>query len=104
MCYLEGENLKYGMLQSFLFDMTNQCAVIGVEEFEFNYCDFASGSSDSAFKNCLNSLGVPSFVSKIGAKLDILYISLTQLVGLCGLNTQNQNKYCFKLCQTIEHD
>ena len=64
-CYLEGENLKYGMLQSILFDMTNQSAVIGVEEFAFNYCDFASGSSDSAFKNCLNSLGITSFVSKL---------------------------------------
>ena len=31
------------------FYMTNQSAVIGVEEFVFNYCDFASGSSDRAF-------------------------------------------------------
>ena len=94
----------YGMLHSVLFDVTNQSAVIGIEDFEFNYCDFASDSSDSAFKNCLKSLGVTSFVSKIGAKLDFVYKSLTQVVGPCVLNTQNQNKYCFKLCKTIEDD
>ena len=50
------------------------------------------------------SVVVTTFVSKIGAKLDIVYISLAQLVGPCVLITQKQNKYCFKLCKTIEPD
>ena len=103
---VEGQE-KFGMLTDIHFDISESSAVVSLQEFAYEHCDFANGVTNEDLRlaiNKFNELGPLSYIVRLTEKLNCDYLYLKQLLSPCVTYRQCSETFCFSLCQIMEHN
>ena len=105
--YSDGHQVKFGLLTSMHFDLSETKAVLSVLEFSFKPLDFTLQVTNDDVRKVLNSLKEVcplGYLVHLTGELDHNYVKLSQLLNPCVVYKQNNDVYCFNICQVIEHN
>ena len=105
--FLAGNQHKYGLLLGIHFDIAESDAVVSVCEFESKQIDFSQKVTNECIRKTLEKLNSQTplgYIVQLTQKLDLVYLSIDQLINPCVTYKQNEKKFCFSICKVIEHN